>query len=203
MNETERATFSPDFKKALGFAAELHALQTRKETDIPYISHLIAVSGLVLEHGGGRDEAIAALLHDSIEDCGQDFPGGVAALRAGIKVEFGAAVLGIVEGCTDAETIPKPAWRPRKERYISHLRGATQSVRLVSCADKVHNARSIVADLRVLGAVVFDRFKGGRDGTLWYYAALADEFEARGPADLAGELKRTVELMNSLSGTPN
>jgi len=199
MNEAERAAFHPDFAQALAFVSDLHAAQVRKETDIPYISHLIGVAGLVLENGGDRDQAIAGLLHDSIEDCGSEYPGGVAALRDRIRREFGATVLDIVEGCTDAETVPKPPWRERKERYIAHLRTAPARVRLVSCADKLHNARAIVADLRILGPGLFGRFKGGQQGTLWYYDELAREFERGGPEHLAAELRRIVDTMKTLA----
>ena len=200
MNGFERLAFHTDFERALALATRLHARQVRKETDIPYISHLIAVAGLVLENDGGRDEAIAGLLHDSIEDCGVDYPGGVSALRDRVRSEFGESVLAIVEGCTDAETVPKPPWRERKERYIAHLEHAPPEVLLVSCADKLHNARAIVADLRVMGDALFARFNGGRDGTLWYYEALAEVFGRRGPEHLAAELGRTVETMQELAG---
>jgi GTP pyrophosphokinase len=184
----------------LAFATQLHARQTRKQTDIPYISHLIGAAGLVLENGGGRDEAIAGLLHDSIEDYPKDYPGGVTALRANIKAEFGETVLAIVEGCTDAETVPKPPWRERKAQYIAHLEEARPEVLLVSCADKLHNARAIVADLRVMGDALFARFNGGREGTLWYYESLAEVFGRRGPEHLATELGRTVETMKQIAG---
>jgi len=199
MNETERAEFHPQFERALSFATRLHAKQLRKETDIPYISHLIAVAGLVLENGGDRDQAIAALLHDAIEDCPKNYPGGVAALRASIKAEFGDRVLSIVESCTDADTTEKPDWRPRKERYIAHLEHVAAEVLLVSCADKLHNARAIVADLRVMGSALFERFNRKRDGTLWYYESLAEVFEKKGPAHLAAELRRTVDTMKALA----
>jgi len=192
MNEIERADFHTDFERALAFATRLHATQVRKQTDIPYISHLIGVAGLVLENGGDRNQAIAGLLHDSIEDCGQDYQGGVSALRERIRADFGETVLAIVEGCTDAETIPKPPWRERKAQYIAHLEEAPAAVLLVSCADKLHNARAIVADLRVMGDALFDRFSGKRDGTLWYYRSLAEVFGRRGPAQLAAELGRVV-----------
>lgn len=200
MNETERATFHIDFERALAFATRLHAPQTRKETDIPYISHLIAVAGLVLENGGDRDQAIAALLHDAIEDQGPKYPGGVPALRRDLEAEFGVTVLRIVEGCTDAETIPKPPYEERKRGYIAHLEDAPPEVRLVSCADKLHNARAIVADLRVMGPALFGRFNVGREGTLEYYEKLAAVFERRGPKHLAAELRRTVETMKTLAG---
>jgi GTP pyrophosphokinase len=200
VNEFERAAFHPEFERALAFATRLHAPQTRKETDIPYISHLIGVAGLVLENGGDRDQAIAGLLHDAIEDRGVDYPGGVDALRKDLEAEFGPTVLRIVEGCTDAETMPKPPYQARKERYIAHLDDAPPEVLLVSCADKLHNARAIVADLRVMGNALFDRFNGGREGTLWYYESLASVFERRGPGHLAAELRRTVETMKTLAG---
>lgn len=199
MNKTERAAFHPEFERTLAFATRLHARQIRKEAGIPCISHLIAVAGLVLENDGDRDQAIAGLLHDSIEDCPKDYPGGVRALRANIERKFGGKVLGIVEGCTDAETIPKPPWRERKERYIAHLDDAPAEVLLVSCADKLHNARAIVADLRVMGNALFDRFTGGREGTLWYYESLAESFCRRGPEHLSAELTRTVETMKLLA----
>ncbi len=199
MNDAERVAFHVDFERALGFATRLHARQLRKETDIPYISHLIAVAGLVLEHGGARDEAIAGLLHDAIEDCPTDYPDGRAQLRRDIEREFGPEVLAIVEGCTDADVDPKPPWRARKESYLAHLAKAPPAVRLVSCADKLHNARAIVADLRVMGPALFERFTGKRDGTLWYYRALAAEFARGGPEQLAAELGRTVETMEALA----
>ena len=199
MNEVERAQFHGEFERALAFATRLHARQVRKDTDIPYISHLIAVAGLVLENGGDRDQAIAGLLHDAIEDGGKYFPGGVAALREQIHREFGERVLAIVEACTDAETEPKPPWRERKEQYIAHLEHVPQEVLLVSCADKLHNARAIVADLRVMGNSLFERFTGKQEGTLWYYETLAEVFARRGPEHLADELSRTVAEMHRLA----
>jgi len=196
---SEIPAFNDDFTEAVAFATRLHASQMRKETDIPYISHLIGVAGLVLEHGGGRDAAIGALLHDSIEDQGQSYQGGPDALKAEIRQRFGETVLKIVEGCTDSETVPKPLWEERKRRYITHLAEVPEAVRLVSCADKLHNARAIVSDIRVMGDALFERFKGGKSGTLWYYRALADTFLKLGPMRLAQELVRTVEQMEQLA----
>jgi (p)ppGpp synthase/HD superfamily hydrolase len=156
------------------------------------------VASLVIEHGGSRDQAIAALLHDSIEDQGENYPGGAGALRARIRADFGAGVLEIVEGCTDSERVPKPPWREREETYLVHLRTAPPTVRLVSCADKLHNARAIVQDLHVVGPKFLDVFTGGRDGVLWYYSALAEEFMRGGPQPLAGELDRAVRRMQAL-----
>ena len=192
--------FHPDFGTALAFATRLHEHQVRKGTDIPYISHLIRVAGIVLEAGGNRDEAIAALLHDAIEDQGADYPGGVEALRADIGSQFGAQVLEIVEGCTDADVEPKPPWRERKEAYIAHLEQASPSVLLVSCADKLHNARAILSDYRVIGEDLWGRFNGGKGGSLWYYRSLADVFTRLGPSRLAGELDRVVRIIEGLVG---
>lgn len=199
MNLADRRDFHDNFEQALSFATKLHAEQVRKETDIPYISHLISVAGIVLENGGGRDEAIAALLHDSIEDQAETFPGGADALRKEIKDRFGDTVLDIVEGCTDAEVIPKPPWKERKEAYIAHLEEASDATRLVSCSDKLHNARAIVSDLRVIGDSLWSRFRGGKDGTLWYYETLAKTFSRLGPRKLAKELELTVAEMRELA----
>jgi (p)ppGpp synthase/HD superfamily hydrolase len=202
MKPEERERFHKEFEHALAFATRLHAKQTRKETDIPYISHLIGVASLVLEHDGDRDEAIAALLHDSLEDQAEYYPGGVEELKQVIRKHFGDKVLGIVEECTDNSTLPKDKWRERKENYIAHLDSATPSARLVSSADKLHNARAIVSDLRVMGDSLFNRFRGGRDGTLRYYRALADSFLTLGPPRLAEELDLAVRAMHEIAGEP-
>lgn len=181
------------YETALAFAARLHANQIRKQSGVPYIAHLLSVSALVLEHGGTEDEAIGGLLHDAVED-----QGGMATHEV-IKRLFGPEVAAIVLGCTDAVTIPKPPWRERKEVYIKHLAEVSDSVRLVSCADKLHNARSIVADLRIVGNKVWTRFTGGQAGSLWYYQALADAFTQHGPPVLAAELRRTVQEMARLA----
>jgi GTP pyrophosphokinase len=184
---------SSRFETALAFAARLHAEQRRKGTDIPYVAHLLGVASLVLEHGGTEDQAIAALLHDAVEDQGG------ATTRETIRRLFGEEVASIVDGCTDAETVPKPPWRERKELYVEHLTAAPPEVRLVSCADKLHNARAIVADLRIMGAELWPRFSGGRDGTLWYYRALVTAFSAHGVTPLVAELTRTVDEMERLA----
>ena len=130
------------FDRSLGFAVHLHRHQFRKGGELPYVGHLLGVCGIALENGADEDEAIAALLHDSIEDQAEGF-GGADKLRAHLKAEFGEKVLAIVEGCTDAETIPKPPWRERKGRYVAHLADASPSVLLVSASDKLFNARAI------------------------------------------------------------
>jgi GTP pyrophosphokinase len=181
------------FEEALVYAARLHARQIRKGTAIPYVSHLLAVASLVLENGGVEDEAIAALLHDAVEDQGG------AATREEIRRRFGESVAVIVDGCTDTETTPKPPWRERKERYVAHIADAPASVRLVSASDKLHNARSILSDLRSSGDAVWQRFTGGREGTLWYYRSLVEAFRAHGSSPLVEELTRTVAEIERLA----
>ncbi|MEJ7763302.1 MAG: HD domain-containing protein [Thermomicrobiales bacterium] len=188
-------TLTTRFDDALVYARQLHAGQIRKGTTIPYVAHLLGVTAIVLEHGGTEDEAIAALLHDAIEDQGGD------TTRAEIRHRFGDAVVAIVDGCTDAETIPKPPWRERKETYVAHIAEASPSVRLVSAADKLYNARAILADYRSLGDALWDRFNGGREGTLWYYRALVDAFRAVATSPLVEELDRTVSELERLVAT--
>jgi (p)ppGpp synthase/HD superfamily hydrolase len=181
------------FDDALAWASALHRTQVRKGTPIPYVAHLLAVASLALEAGATEDEAIAALLHDAVEDQGG------APILAEIRARYGAAVADIVDGCTDTDQDPKPAWRPRKEAYLAHLPAASASVRLVSVCDKVHNARSILADYRVYGEQLWPRFSGGREGTLWYYRELAKAYRKAGMSGgLLDELERTIEELHRL-----
>lgn len=181
------------FAEAFAYANALHAGQLRKGTPVPYIAHLMSVAALVLEDGGDEDEAIAALLHDAVEDQGGQ------ATRAEIVRRFGARVAAIVDGCTDADTIPKPPWRARKERYLAHLGEAPEDVRRVSLADKLHNARAVLADYRAQGEALWPRFKGGREGTLWYYRALVEAFRPHGERAMLAELERTVTEIERLA----
>lgn len=189
--------YSERFEKALVFTAKLHRNQTRKGSETPYINHLLAVASIVGENGGTEDEVIAALLHDAIED--------TLETKESLAARFGEEVAGIVEGCSDTDVVPKPPWRERKEMYIEHVREASPSVRLVSSADKLHNARSILADYRAVGEDLWDRFRGGRDGTLWYYRALVGAYENAGNTPLVEELDRVVteieRLANSVAPT--
>ena len=181
------------FLRAFLFAAEKHAGQARKASTIPYIAHLTGVASLVLEAGGDEDLAIAALLHDVVEDCG-----GVPMLKE-VRRRFGKRVAKVVDGCTDADTYPKPAWRERKEAYIHHLRTADADTRLVSAADKLNNVRSVLADYREVGESIWSRFNGGREGTLWYYRVLLDEFLRRKPNRLTRELDRSVRELKGVT----
>jgi len=174
------------FTEALEYARCHHTQDVRKGTRIPYLSHLLAVSALVLEHGGDETTAIAALLHDVVED-----GGGVRAL-AEIDERFGTDVAAIVEGCSDTTAKHKEDWTLRKTRYLQHLETAEPGVLLVSAADKLHNARSILADLRELGDTLWERFNSTPRQQLWYYGALRDTFLRRLPGRLANELDRTV-----------
>ena len=178
----------PRFDRALALARELHAEQLRKDTKIPYVAHLMGVTSLVLEDGGDEDEAIAALLHDAVED-----QGGPETLKR-IRQQFGEHVASIVAACTDTDVTPKPPWRERKEAYIAHLRDLDlpEGALRVSLADKLHNARAILFDLRA-GHDVFARFKAGREEQLWYYDALATAFVERCPGPMATELRRVVD----------
>lgn len=186
---------SPRFREALDWAADLHRSQVRKGTDIPYVSHLLAVASLVLEHGGDEDQAIAALLHDAAED-----QGGAPILEE-IRLRFGDAVAEIVAACTDSLDAQKPEWKPRKEAYVASLREKSEAARLVSAADKLHNARAILADYRRQSEELWSRFNGGRE-TLWYYRALADEFLRAGPREIAAELDRVVRELERLAADP-
>jgi (p)ppGpp synthase/HD superfamily hydrolase len=174
------------FRRALVYAARVHARQFRKGTTRPYIGHLLGVTSIVLTHGGDEDEAIAALLHDAVED-----QGGKPRLRE-IRRKFGGHVARIVEGCTDSDVEPKPPWLDRKREYLRHLRRADSSVRLVSAADKLYNARETLEDLRTHRDALWKRFKGGKQGTLWYYREVRKILRRKGPKELAAELERVV-----------
>jgi (p)ppGpp synthase/HD superfamily hydrolase len=180
------------FSEAMLFAAELHAEQERKGSKAPYVAHLLSVAGLAMENGADEDEAIAALLHDAVEDQGG------AATGEEIRRRFGDRVAEIVAGCSDTDQTPKPPWGERKEAYLAHLRHASPSVRLVSACDKLDNVRSLMAAYRRLGEPLWDRFRGGRDGTLWYYRSVVDVLKAAGTTPLVEELERAVEAMERL-----
>lgn len=181
--------------KALALAIEAHDGQKRKGTDIPYISHPMAVAAIALEYGADEEQAMAALLHDAVEDGGAPF-----AHR--IRTQFGDRVADIVVGCTDG--VPdasgqKEDWKPRKTRYLDHLQHASVDVLLVSGSDKLHNARAIVSDLRGIGKAVFDRFAASQADTLWYYDELAKIHTAK-DTSVAQALSQTVGRMKELAG---
>ena len=178
------------FRKAMAFAAKAHKKQARKGGDIPYTSHLLAVTSIVLDYGGDEDQAIAALLHDVVEDQGG------AAMRAEVLEKFGERVTEMVDDCTDADETPKPPWIERKQAYIAHIQHAHVDSLLVSMADKLHNTESIVRDVRHFGPTVFDRFSAEPEQVAWYYRSLVQAFESRGlegdARALLVELRRAV-----------
>ena len=183
--------YGEKFERALIYASRLHKDQVRKGTSTPYITHLLAVASIVGENGGTEDEVVAALLHDGPED-----QGGEATLEE-INARFGEEVAQIVDGCTDTYEDPKPPWRERKERYLAHLAGASDSVRLVSSADKLHNARTVLSDYRLQGEDLWTRFNGKREGTLWYYRAIADTLPGESP--IVEELDGVVTELETLA----
>jgi GTP pyrophosphokinase len=187
----------PRFEDALVYAAQLHAGQVRKGTEIPYLAHLLSVAALVLEAGGDEEQAIAALLHDAVED-----QGGLGRLRA-IRGRYGERVARIVLACSDAWTEPKPPWPERKARYLARLPHTEAAVLLVSAADKLHNARAILTDVQEPvhgGDALFARFTGGKDGTLWYYTALVAAYQAAGFSNpLVRELARVVRELTAVT----
>lgn len=192
------------FTDAVDYARIAHANQVRKGTQIPYLYHLLGVASLVLEYGGNEDQAIAALLHDVLEDCGSEH----AAL---IRMQFGVAVGAIVEACTDGTVESKAHakhggsemdhWRERKLKYLDHIRHESPAALLVSGCDKLHNARAILGDLEdpAVGIAVFERFTARRTGTLGYYHSLAEILTAR-QAPMARAFDATVARIHVLAG---
>lgn len=180
------------FDDALVFAVGLHRDQTRKGR-VPYASHLLGVASLVIEEGGTEDQAIAALLHDAVED--------TETTVDEIGERYGATVATIVEACTDSFEDPKPPWRERKDAYLAHLPKAPEEALLVSVADKVHNGRAILLDVRTDGVASLDRFSGGRDGVLWYYRTLVSTYRSIAGFDarLVDELDRVVTDLEALA----
>lgn len=181
------------FAQAVALAGEIHRDQLRKGTSIPYMSHLLGVAALVLDQGGDEDEAIAALLHDTLED----HPDKTSAEQ--IAERFGDKVARIVVACSDATSHPKPLWELRKKAYLAHLDKAPADVLRVALADKLHNARAIVADLRVVGPSVWQRFSAGGAAQLWYYRSLLDVFGRRDAGPLVTELEAAVAEMQALA----
>jgi (p)ppGpp synthase/HD superfamily hydrolase len=184
---------SPQFEKALIYATRIHGGQLRKKTRIPYIAHIVGVAAIALEYGANETEAIAALLHDAVEDCG-----GVKRLRD-IERKFGKSVATIVDGCTDTDQTPKPPWLKRKKAYVKHVRHASMATKLVSASDKLHNLRAILMAYRQEGDKVWSRFSGGKQGALWYYRALMNAFNGKRIQPLVQEINRTLTELERLA----
>ncbi len=189
--------FGAKFDEALLLAHSLHRHDIRKGTGKPYISHLLGVCSLVVDYGGDEEMAIAALLHDAVED-----HGGRPMLEE-IRRRFGARVAHIVDGCTDSyvlDATQKEPWRQRKEMYLARLPHEDADVRMVSAADKLYNCRTILRDLRREGITAMDRFNGGRKDTVWYYDELVRAFRAAGTNDLVEALALSVDEMKQVTG---
>jgi (p)ppGpp synthase/HD superfamily hydrolase len=188
------ALYDARLDRALAFAASAFRTRTRKATTVPYLSHLLAVTALVMENGGTPDECIAAVLHDYLED----IPG---AQLAEIEASFGAEVARIVLALSDAtDAANKAPWRERKDVYVARLRDADRSVKLVAACDKLHNARSVLLDQRRTGDAAFERFTATKLETLWYYRAVLDALRHGWDAPLLSELDEVVEAMHRLAG---
>jgi (p)ppGpp synthase/HD superfamily hydrolase len=183
---------SKRFDEALVLASSLHRTQTRKASGVPYVAHLLGVASLVLEEGGSEDMAIAALLHDAAED-----QGGEETL-AGITAAFGAEIARWIRQASDAFAHPKPPWDARKLQHLAEIPLADPEARLIMLADKVYNARSILADHARVGAQVWARFSVPRERTLWYYEALLDVFDRGLSPVLYDALTACVSRMKEL-----
>jgi (p)ppGpp synthase/HD superfamily hydrolase len=187
--QTSTPRLTGQFSKALVYAELKHHNQVRKGGDIPYVGHLLTVAGLVINDGASEAQAIAALLHDTVED-----QGGPATLEE-IKENFGDEVARIVQECSDTDEQPKPPWRERKETYVKHLAEVGEDTLLVSVADKLDNARSMLRDYHGHGPALWERFnrKNPQDH-LWYYGELLKAYRARGlDSWMVGELDRVVD----------
>lgn len=187
---------SERFDAALIVASSLHRTQRRKGNDTPYLAHLLVVAGIVLDNGGDEDTAIAALLHDAVED-----QGGITTLEV-IREKFGLRVADIVWACSDNEGEPKRPWLERKKEFVASIPKLTPEARLVAMADKLHNMRSLIVEYRRGGEDVWHRFNGLRNGTIWYYRAVMEQFRLTGREPLIDELIRSVDELFELIGEP-
>ena len=199
------------FEQALAFTNQLHRKQKRKTSGVPYVAHLLGVAAIVIEDGGGEDEAIAALLHDSLEDQGRHYPGGVPALAAEIERRFGADVRRMVEALTECASDEERAisdkrerWRAHKRAYFAQIGNAGADVRRISCADSLYNTRSLAMGFRRLGTRLWTRFMTGRgDDQIWAYRSAAEAFQAAGAGPLADELAAAVDELERMVGYGN
>jgi len=199
-NKINNSLLSPKFALALQFANEIHSTQSRKGLGAPYISHLMAVSGLVMEYGGNETQAIAALLHDAAEDCG-----GRPMLET-VRVLYGGEVAEIVEACTDTFDDPKPEWRPRKEAYLKAMARKSATTKLVCGADKLHNITNTLRDIRIVGAAAWkERMEKTENNTsakqCWYYLGCLEALSAGWSNPICDEFARAVVLMCELVGS--
>ena len=181
------------FIDAVAYAVRLHAAQVRKQSGAPYVSHVLRVAGTVMEHGADEDEAVAAMLHDAVED-----QGGPVAYAA-IRDRFGQRVADLVAECSDTDQTPKPPWRTRKEAYLASLPHHSPAALRISAADKLDNVRALIAGYRACGETLWAQFRGGRDGTLWYHRSVVAVLQKTLPGPLVDELARAVAELEQLA----
>ena len=191
--QTPEPLLDDRFEAALVMAYRLHRSQVRKGSPVPYVAHLLSVAALVLEDGGDEDEAIAALLHDAVEDQG----GSVT--RELVRVTFGARVCEIIDGCTESMVQPKPPWKERKLLHLEKVATASVSVRRVTMADKLHNIRSLLADYERFGEGLWARFGGGKAGTIWYYQEMVKRLQVGESVGMMRSLSEAVGRLEGLS----
>ncbi|MBW4490229.1 MAG: HD domain-containing protein [Trichocoleus desertorum ATA4-8-CV12] len=189
MTSFEQTILTSRFEAALVYAVQLHAQQRRKVTGTPYVAHLLSVAALVLEDGGTEDEAIAALLHDAVEDQGG------ATTRAEISRRFGAAVVEIVDGCTEPDLQSGQGWQEHKLQYLEQIRQADPAVRRVALADKLHNARSLLVNFRLEGDGIWSQFQGGKAGVLWLAERQVELFRQVSYSGMVTELEQVVQAL--------
>jgi GTP pyrophosphokinase len=188
MSDQQKPCYGKSFDDALAYAAEAFRHTTRKATGIPYITHLLAVTALVGEHGGSEEQMIAALLHDVLEDV-------EGSTKADLAKRFGTNVAEMVEALSDATERPKPAWKERKTRYLARLEREDAQVKLVSAADKLHNLRSTLRDLDREGASLWARFNAGREEQIWYYRSAVQALAKDWDHPLVEELRMATESL--------
>lgn len=179
--------------EAIELCVRVHAGQARKGSGAPYVFHPLAVAGLVADAGGDEDQILAAVLHDAVED------GGGEPVRAEIEERFGADVAAMVTAASDTDQTPKPPWRARKEAFLARIRGESPRVKLVVAADKLHNVQAVARDLAAHGPAVWGRFQGGRDGTIWYYRAVAEAIAEGWDHPFARELREAAAGLGEAS----
>jgi len=184
-------SLGPKFEEALIFANQIHAEQKRKATGAPYMAHILGVTAIVLEDGGSEEEAIAALLHDAAED-----QGGEEILLT-IREKFGEKVEQIVRECSDTLVSPKPPWKERKENHLHVVETALPETLRIMQADKVYNARNLQRTLIEQGPQTWQNFKGGREGTLWYFRQMHALLSRTRSGYLMKELARLIEVLES------
>ncbi|MCU0673524.1 MAG: HD domain-containing protein [Myxococcota bacterium] len=193
MPHTTTPQYSERLDAALALAADAFRMHVRKASGVPYLTHLLQVMVTVGEHGGDEDLMIAALLHDYLEDV-------ETADAEALEARFGRRVRTIVEALSDTTEHPKPPWAERKTRYLAHLASEPPDVKLVSAADKLHNARSTLRDVERVGEETWSRFNATKEQSLWYYRSVVDALAQDWSHPLVDELRVVVEALHEIAG---